>query len=72
MYDPISARLATDLVRSEVLSARPDAPVVPDDRRPVLAGSRAGLAAALHALARGVEPAERRPASLTTPGCVAG
>ncbi|WP_121254092.1 hypothetical protein [Nocardioides ferulae] len=76
MYDPTSARLATDLARSAVLSARPDAPVVADDHRPVLARSRVGVAATLHAIARRVEPAERsttaRPTSLTTGGCVPG
>ncbi|GAB6984356.1 hypothetical protein [Nocardioides pyridinolyticus] len=60
-FDPIAADLAVRAARATAGSARPDAPVIPEPepRTPRLAGSRARSAAALHALARRVEPRPR-------------
>ncbi len=66
MYFDTSAQiLAGRAVTSQVLSARPDAPVATDRVRtsPRLAGSRAGVAATLHRAARWVEPGARRTRS---------
>ncbi len=60
-FDPIAADLAVRAARATAGSARPHAPVVPDrePRAPRLAGTRGRSAAALHALARWVEPRPR-------------
>ncbi|WP_395695838.1 hypothetical protein [Nocardioides sp.] len=60
-YDPVAAVLAVGAARATAGSARPDAPVVPDPapRAPRLAVTRERSAAALHAVARWLEP---RPA----------
>lgn len=61
-FDPIAADLAVRAARASAGSARPDAPVVPDraPRGPRLAGARVRSAAALHAVARWVEPQPAR------------
>ena len=58
-FDPIAASLAVRAARATAGSARPHAPVVADPApRPArLAGTRLRSAAALHAMARWVEPA---------------
>jgi hypothetical protein len=61
-YEPIAAQLAVRLTREQVLSARPDAPVVPDRPRPErLRRVRATLAADLRRAAAWLEPADRCP-----------
>lgn len=61
MNDLLSADLATRLTTAEVLSARPDAPVVLDHVRTARAAAlRNLLATELRAVARWVEP---RPAN---------
>lgn len=62
MFDPLAADLAVRAARATAGSARPDAPVVPDRprRAPRLRGTRTRSAAALHALARWVEPQPAR------------
>jgi hypothetical protein len=69
MFDPIAADLAVRAARATAGSARPDAPVVPDPepRGPRLAGTRVRSAAALHAVARWVEP-RPRPVKATSCG----
>ena len=61
-FDPIAANLAVRAARATAGSARPDAPVVPDPepRAPWLTGGRRRSAAALHALARRVEPSRAK------------
>jgi hypothetical protein len=68
-FDPIAAHLAVRATRATAGSARPDAPVIPDPvpREPRLAGARVRSAAALHAVARWVEP-RPRPAKACQPG----
>lgn len=65
-FDPIAGQLAVRAARASAGSARPDAPVIPDPapRTPRLAGTRLRSAAALHALARWMEP---RPAETCRP-----
>ena len=59
-FDPTTYQLATRLTSAHVLSARPDAPVVPDTpRRRRFDGTRDRVAHRLHSLARWVEPAPR-------------
>jgi len=59
-FDPTTYQLATRLTSAHVLSARPDAPVVPDvPHRRRLDGTRDLLAHGLHTVARWVEPAPR-------------
>ena len=60
-YEPIAAHLAVELTRRSAGSARPDAPVVPDEtpRRERVAGTRLRVAANLRAVARWVEPTPR-------------
>ena len=71
-FDPTAARLAVRLSRTEVTSARPDAPVVPPaGPRAPLSRLRVRLATDLHAVARWVEPAEPRRRS-TTGACQPG
>jgi hypothetical protein len=57
-YEPIAATLAVELTRRHAGSARPDAPVVPDQRtRPArLVAARLRVAGSLRAAARWVEP----------------
>jgi hypothetical protein len=65
MNDLLSADLATRLTTAQVLSARPDAPVVPDHARPARTTAlRSRLATELRAVARWVEP---RPAEACLP-----
>jgi hypothetical protein len=66
-FDPIAASFAVTAARATAGSARPDAPVIPDPEpsQPRLAGTRLRSAAALHAVARWVEP---RPAKVCQPG----
>ena len=65
MNDLLSADLATRLTTAQVLSARPDAPVVPDHGRPARARAlRSLLATELRTVARWVEP---RPAKACLP-----
>jgi hypothetical protein len=66
-FDPIAADLAVRAARATAGSARPHAPVVPDPepRGPRLPGVRRQSAAALHQLARWVEP---RPTKACQPG----
>lgn len=60
-FDPIAANLAVQAARATAGSARPDAPVVPDEvRRPRAAGLRTGLAGKLRTVARWVEPSPTR------------
>ena len=61
-FDPIAASFAVRATRATAGSARPDAPVRPDPapRAPHLAGTRLRSAAALHAVARWMEPRPRR------------
>lgn len=68
MFDPIAADLAVRAARATAGSARPHAPVVPDPepRAPRLGSARLRSAAALHALARWVEP-RPRPAKACQP-----
>lgn len=68
MFDPIAADLAVRAARATAGSARPHAPVVPgpEPRAARLAGPRLRSAAALHALARWVEP-RQRPAKVCQP-----
>ncbi|MFC7404786.1 hypothetical protein [Georgenia alba] len=55
------ADLAIRATRAQVLSARPNAPVVPDpEPRHRIRRSRAALAAALHHLAERLEPSGGR------------
>ena len=62
MYEPIAADLAVRNTRSLALSARPDAPVVPDLPRArrnhgrTVAPLRAGAARSLRLVAAWVEP----------------
>ena len=65
-YEPIAAALAVELTRRHVGSARPDAPVLSDERvRPArIAGARLRLAGSLRAVAARVEP---RPAKVCQP-----
>lgn len=67
-FDPIAADLAVRAARATAGSARPHAPVVPDPepRAPRLGATRRRSAAALHALARWVEP-RPRPAKACQP-----
>ncbi len=67
-FDPVGAQLAVRATRAAVGSARPDAPVIPDTapRAPRLATTRARSAAALHTVARWVEP-RPRPAKACLP-----
>jgi len=60
-YEPIAGYLAVELTRRSAGSARPDAPVVPDDvpRRERLRTARQRVAGNLRAVARWVEPAPR-------------
>jgi len=60
-FEPIAAHLAVELTRRSAGSARPDAPVVPDEtpRRERLAGARLRVATNLRAVARWVEPTPR-------------
>jgi hypothetical protein len=59
-YDPAAHGLAHRLTSEHVLSARPDAPVVPHRERPQpLARTRGVLAGGLHRVAGWVEPAPR-------------
>ena len=60
-YEPTAAHLAVELTRRAVGSARPDAPVVPDEgqHRERLAAARLRVAGNLRAVARWVEPAQR-------------
>jgi hypothetical protein len=57
-YEPIAANLAVELTRLSVGSARPDAPVVLDERvRPARAATaRLRVAGSLRSVARWVEP----------------
>lgn len=65
MNDLLSADLATRLTAAQVLSARPDAPVVLDHVRPARTTAlRSLLATELRAVARWVEP---RPANACLP-----
>lgn len=58
--DPTTYSLATRLTSAHVLSARPDAPVVPDaPRRRRFEGTRDLLAHGLRSVARWVEPTPR-------------
>ena len=68
MFEPLAADLVVRAARASAGSARPDAPVVPDPepRGPRFVGTRRRSAAALHAIARWVEP--RRPAKACQPG----
>jgi hypothetical protein len=68
-YEPIAADLAVRLARHTAGSARPHAPVVPDQapRQPRTSRFRVRLAADLRAVARWVEPT-RRPAGACQPG----
>ncbi|HEU5038017.1 MAG TPA: hypothetical protein VFT70_13505 [Nocardioides sp.] len=67
-FDPIAAGLAVRAAHATAGSARPDAPVVPDrPREPRLRGLRARSAAALHSVARWMEP-RSRPAKVCQPG----
>lgn len=55
---PVAIVTSTRATFAHVLSARPDAPVVPDvERAPHLAPARAGLARVLHRTADRVAPA---------------
>jgi hypothetical protein len=65
-YEPIAANLAVELTRLSVGSARPDAPVVPDERvRPArTATARLRIAGSLRSVARWVEPS---PAKVCQP-----
>ena len=67
-FDPIAADLAVRAARATAGSARPDAPVLPDPepRGPRFAVTRRRSAAALHALARWMEP-RPRPAKACQP-----
>jgi hypothetical protein len=69
MFEPVAADLAVRAARATAASARPDAPVVPDPepRAARFAGARVRSAAALHAMARWVEP-HPRPAKACQPG----
>lgn len=59
-FDPLGAQLAVRATRAATLSARPDAPVIPDATRASrLTTTRARSAAALQTLARWVEPRPR-------------
>jgi hypothetical protein len=60
-YEPIAAHLAVELTRRNAGSARPDAPVVPDEpRRPSrTAAARLRVAGSLRTVARWVEPSRR-------------
>ncbi|MDH2413022.1 hypothetical protein [Nocardioides sp. CER19] len=61
-YEPIAAYLAVRLTQQQVLSARPDAPVVPDKPRPRrVRALRTTLAADLHRVAAWLEPADPCP-----------
>jgi hypothetical protein len=72
-FDPIAADLAVRAARATAGSARPDAPVVPERvRRQTAAGLRARLATDLHAVARWVEPVDRRPRSSGAGACQTG
>jgi hypothetical protein len=68
MFDPLAADLAVRAARATAGSARPDAPVVPDPepRGPRFAGVRLRSAAALHTVARWLEP-RPRPAKVCQP-----
>lgn len=58
--DPTTYSLATRLTAAHVLSARPDAPVVPDvPRRRRFEEARDRLAHGLHSVAHWVEPTPR-------------
>ena len=65
-YEPTLANLAVELTRSHTGSARPDAPVVSDERtRPArTAAARFRLAGRLRTVAGWVEP---RPAKVCQP-----
>lgn len=65
-YEPIAASLAVELTRRHAGSARPDAPVVPDEpTRPArVANARLRVAGSLRAVARWVEPS---PAKVCQP-----
>ena len=65
-YEPIAANLAVELTRLSVGSARPDAPVVSDDRTrsPRVATARLRVAGSLRSVARWVEPS---PAKVCQP-----
>jgi hypothetical protein len=65
-YEPIAASLAVELTRRHAGSARPDAPVVPDEQpRPArVAAARLRVAGSLRAAASWVEP---RPAKRCQP-----
>ncbi|GAB3812590.1 hypothetical protein [Micromonospora zhanjiangensis] len=59
---PLASWLSHEVTNREVLSARPDAPVVPDRKKPARTGARTrqartAVAGALHRVARAVEPA---------------
>lgn len=62
---PFAMTISQDAVRRQVLSARPDAPVVPDaeraPRRPRVRRTRAAIAAALDRTARAIAPPECSP-----------
>jgi hypothetical protein len=61
-YEPIAAYLAVRATQKQVLSARPDAPVVPYQPRPRrVRALRIGLAADLHRVAAWLEPADTCP-----------
>ena len=60
-YEPTAANLAVELTRRSVESARPDAPVVPDER---IRSARVATRPA----AGGRQPAHRRPLGRAQPG----
>ncbi len=65
-YEPTAANLAVELTRLSVESARPDAPVVSDERTrsPRIATARLRVAGSLRSVARWVEPS---PAKVCQP-----
>jgi len=65
-YEPIAGILAVELARRSAGSARPDAPVVSDERTrsPRIANTRLKLAGSLRSVARWVEPS---PAKVCQP-----
>ena len=65
-FEPIAANLAIELTRLSVESARPDAPVVSDERTRSrrIATARLRVAGSLRSVARWVEPS---PAKVCQP-----